>query len=120
MHITTQITAKLIAMQRVRDHDHLKYLHLASVVNAIERDKGIQTGQHSRFEVSADLRIPIDVVQEDERLGDIMYHIVSEIMRTRWGMSLIADMTRQSDINQFKQLLRWTVGIIRWTIPLRV
>jgi hypothetical protein len=33
--ITTQITAKSIAMQRVRDHDHLKYLHLAGVVNAI-------------------------------------------------------------------------------------
>ena len=87
MHITTQITAKLIAMQRVRDHDHLKYLHLAGVVNAIERDKSIQTGQHSRVEVSADLGVPIDVVQEDERVGDTMHYIVSEIMRTGWGVS---------------------------------
>ena len=85
--ITTQITAESIAMQRVRDHDHLKYLHLAGVVNAIERDKSIQTGQHSRIELSADLGIPIDVAQEDERVGDIMHCIVSEIMRTGWGVS---------------------------------
>jgi hypothetical protein len=105
-------------MQRVRDHDHLKYLHLAGVVNAIERDKSIQTGQHSRFETSADLRIPIDVVQEDERLGDIMHRIVSETMRTGWGVSHYRyDSTVKY---QSIQAASAPVGIIPWTMPLRV
>ena len=72
-------------MRRVRDH--LQDRNLVYVVNAMERNKSIQSGQHSLFELSADLGTPIDVLRENERLGDVMDRIVSGIMRTGWGVS---------------------------------
>jgi hypothetical protein len=74
MDITTQMNAESIAMRRVRSHP--QDLHLAGVVNAMERNKGIQGGQHYLFELSADLGTTIDVLQENERLGNVMDRIV--------------------------------------------
>jgi hypothetical protein len=72
-------------MRRVRDH--FQNLNLPGVVNAMERNKDIQGGQLYLFEVSADLGTTIDVLQENERLGDVMDRIVLGIMRTGWGVS---------------------------------
>jgi PII-like signaling protein len=55
----------------------------------MERNKSIQRGQHYLFGLSADLGTIIDIIQENERLGDVMDRIVSGIMRTRWGVSLM-------------------------------
>ncbi|EMA25655.1 Cdc6/Cdc18 family protein [Haloarcula argentinensis] len=69
-NIANKIDADTIAMRRVRDH--LQDLDLAGVVNAIEQNKGIQGGHHYVFEVSADLGMTIDVLQENDRLGNAM------------------------------------------------
>ena len=69
-NIANKIDADTIAMRRVRDH--LQDLDLAGVVNAIEQNKGIQGGHHYMFEVSADLGMTIDVLQENDRLGNAM------------------------------------------------
>jgi len=74
-NITTHIGADSIAMRRVRDH--LQDLNLAGVVNAMERNTGIQGGQHYLFELGADLGTTIDVLRENERLGDVMDRIVT-------------------------------------------
>ena len=73
--ITAHIGAESIAMRRVRDH--LQDLNLAGVVNAMERNQGIQGGQHYLFELGADLGTTIDVLQENERLGDVMDRITA-------------------------------------------
>ena len=83
--IYTWISAEPTTIRRVRDHLH--DINLAGVVNAMERNKSIQHGQHCLFGLSADLWTPIDVLQENERLGDVMDRIVSGIMRTGWGVS---------------------------------
>lgn len=72
--LTTHIGAESIAMRRVRDH--LQDLTLAGVVNAMERNTGIRGGQHYLFELGVDLGMTIDVLQENERLGDVMDRIV--------------------------------------------
>jgi len=74
-NITTHIGAESIAMRRVRDH--LQDLNLAGVVNAMERNTGIQGGQHYLFELGADLGTTIDVLRENERLGDVMDRIIA-------------------------------------------
>ena len=79
------MSAELITIRRVRDHLH--DCNPAGVVNAMERNQSIQRGQHCLFELNADLGTPIDIPQENERLGDVMDRIVSGIMRTRWGVS---------------------------------
>ncbi|EMA24903.1 Cdc6/Cdc18 family protein [Haloarcula marismortui] len=68
--IANKIDADTIAMRRVRDH--LQDLDLAGVVNAIEKNQGLRGGHHYVFEVSADLGMTIDVLQENDRLGDAM------------------------------------------------
>ena len=78
------MSAELITVRRVRDH--LQDCNLAGVVNAMERNKSIQRGQHYLLGLSADPWTPIDVLQENERLGDVMDRIVSGIMRTGWGV----------------------------------
>lgn len=71
--ITNYIDAESIAIRRVCDH--LQDLNLAGVVNAMERNKGIQGGQDYLFGLSADLGTIIDFLQENERLGDAMDRI---------------------------------------------
>jgi cell division control protein 6 len=61
-------------MRRMRDH--LQDLDLSGVVNAIERNRGIRGGHHYLFELSTDLGMTIDVLEEGERLGNILDHIV--------------------------------------------
>jgi cell division control protein 6 len=68
--IANKIDADTIAMRRVRDH--LQDLDLAGVVNAVEQNQGLRGGYHYVFEVSADLGMTIDVLQENDRLGDAM------------------------------------------------
>ena len=79
------MSADPITIRRVRDH--LQDCNPAGVVNTMERNESIQHGQHCLFGLSADLWTIIDVIQENERLGDVMDRIVSGIMRTRWGVS---------------------------------
>ncbi|MDL0132051.1 orc1/cdc6 family replication initiation protein [Halobacterium salinarum] len=71
--IARQIGANPIHMRRVRDH--LQDLDLAGVVNAINKNTGIQGGQHYVFELAADLEMTIEVLRETERLGDVVDHI---------------------------------------------
>lgn len=71
--ITTRLGSESIAMRRVRDH--LKDLDLAGIVNTIERNEGIQGGQHYLFELNADLGVTIDILRENERLCDVMDHM---------------------------------------------
>jgi len=68
--IANKIDADTIAMRRVRDH--LQDLDLAGVVNAVEQNQGLRGGHHYVFEVSADLGMTVDVLQENDRLGDAM------------------------------------------------
>jgi cell division control protein 6 len=43
----------------------------------MERNTGIQGGQHYLFGLGADLDTTIDVLRENERLGDVMDRIVA-------------------------------------------
>jgi hypothetical protein len=43
----------------------------------MERNTGIQGGQHYLFGLGADLGTTIDVLRENERLGDVMDRIVA-------------------------------------------
>lgn len=72
--IALETGADTIAMRRMRDH--LQDLDLSGVVNAIERNRGIRGGHHYLFELSTDLGMTIDVLEEGERLGNILDHIV--------------------------------------------
>jgi cell division control protein 6 len=72
--IVTRLDSNQLVERRVRDH--LQSLGMQGFLIAETRNRGIQGGNHYRFELKTDLEATLEILSEDSRIDEVVEDLV--------------------------------------------
>lgn len=73
--IVNRLDGNRLVERRVRDH--LQSLGMQGFLFAETRNTGIQGGSHYRFELKTDLEATLDILEEDDRIDDVVEDLIN-------------------------------------------